>query len=451
MNRYRSHPMAFCWLSIAIFCLFPPPFSQAESPQEKLKPIQKWVTDSSASFIDIYRWFHANPELSFHEKETANRLAQLLKDAGYEVTTGIGGHGLVAILRNGAGPTVMFRTDLDALPVTEATELVYASQKKVTLEDGTPTGVMHACGHDIHMTNVVGTAQFMASHKDLWHGTLMIIGQPAEEKGEGAKAMLADKLFERFPQPDFALALHVDPTLPTGTIGYRAGYAMANVDSVDIVVKGKGGHGAYPHMTVDPIVQAAQLVMDLQTIVSREIAPSEPSVVTVGAIHGGTKHNVIGDSCHLQLTVRSYGEEVRQKLLDAIKRKANATAESFRAEMPDITVKEGTPSLFNDKSLTNSTVEILNEVLGDENVVPVDPSMGGEDFSRYGLAGVPIFMFRLGSVDAKRLARFEQLGQQPPSLHSPLYYPDAEDCLTTGVTASAAALLNLFETNSDNR
>lgn len=450
MNRLSSPWVKQFGLSFALLLLGIPAFVQGESPTEKTEPIQKWVADSSDSLIEVYRWFHTNPELSFQEKETADRLAEILKAAGYEVTQGIGGHGLVAILKNGNGPTVMFRTDLDALPVTEATELVYASQKKVTLEDGTPSGVMHACGHDIHMTNVVGVARFMASHKDLWHGTLMIIGQPAEEKGEGAKAMLDDKLFERFPKPDYALALHVDPTMPTGTVGYRGGYAMANVDSVDIVVKGKGGHGAYPQMTIDPIVQAAQLIMDLQTIVSREVAPSDPAVITVGAIHGGTKHNVIGNSCHLQLTVRSYGDEVRKQLLDAIRRKANATAESFRAEKPEITVKEGTPSLFNDRQLTQSVVETLTGVLGDEKVVPVDPSMGGEDFSRYSLAGVPIFMFRLGSVDAKRLARFEQLGQKPPSLHSPLYYPDAEDCLATGVTASTAALLSLFETKTGN-
>ncbi|WP_233200155.1 M20 family metallopeptidase [Blastopirellula marina] len=399
--------------------------------------------------VENYRWFHTNPELSFQEEHTASQLAELLAAEGYQVTPGIGGHGLVALLNNGDGPTIMFRTDLDALPVTENTELVYASQKKVTLADGTTSGVMHACGHDIHMTNALGVARYMAHHKDQWQGTLMILGQPAEEKGAGAKAMLEDGLFERFPKPDYALALHVDPTMPVGTVGFRAGYAMANVDSVDIILKGKGGHGAYPHMTVDPIVQAAQLVMDLQTIVSREIAPSEPAVVTVGAIHGGTKHNVIGESCHLQLTVRSYGEETRKQLLDAIRRKANAVAESYRAEKPEITVKEGTPSLFNDQKLTGSVVETLRRTLGDDHVVPVDPSMGGEDFSRYGLAGVPIFMFRLGAVDARRLARYEQLGQKPPSLHSPLFYPDAEEALQTSVTASVAALLDLFGNKTD--
>lgn len=449
MNRFVTQWAVLVGLPIATLLLSSPVLAQKATAKDQDELIQEWVADSSNSLIEVYRWFHSHPELSHHEKETAKRLTDLLTKAGYEVSSNIGGHGIVAILKNGNGPTVMFRTDLDALPVTEATELVYASQEKVTLEDGTASGVMHACGHDIHMTNVVGVARFMAEHKELWHGTMMIIGQPAEEKGEGAKMMLDDKLFERFPKPDYALALHVDPTMPTGTVGYRSGYAMANVDSVDIIVKGKGGHGAYPQMTIDPIVQAAQLIVDLQTIVSREVAPSDPAVITVGAIHGGTKHNVIGDTCHLQLTVRSYGDKVRQQLLDAIKRKADATAESFRAEKPEITVKEGTPSLFNDEKLTWSVVKTLNESLGKDNVVPVDPSMGGEDFSRYGLAGVPIFMFRLGSVDAKRLARFEQLGQKPPSLHSPLFYPDAERCLETGVTASTTALLYLFDRKPD--
>ena len=434
------------WVVLILFC---PATVVADSPQVQPTQIRQWVDQASDALVENYRWFHTNPEVSFQEEQTAGKLAELLAAEGYQVTPDIGGHGLVALLKNGEGPTIMFRTDLDALPVTENTELVYASQKKVTLDDGTTSGVMHACGHDIHMTNALGVARYMANHKDQWQGTLMILGQPAEEKGAGAKAMLEDGVFERFPKPDYALALHVDPTMAVGTVGYRAGYAMANVDSVDIYIQGKGGHGAYPHMTVDPIVQAAQLVMDLQTIVSREIAPSEPAVVTVGAIHGGTKHNVIGESCHLQLTVRSYGEETRKQLLDAIRRKANAVAESYRAEKPEITTKEGTPSLFNDQQLTGSVVKTLQRTLGDDHVVPVDPSMGGEDFSRYGLAGVPIFMFRLGAVDARRLARYEQLGQKPPSLHSPLFYPDAEEALQTSVTASVAALLDLFGSKTD--
>ncbi|WDI40440.1 M20 metallopeptidase family protein [Bremerella sp. P1] len=445
MVRARVVSFAVTCLFITSYGMLPLADANADPPSRDSAPVKQWVDQQVGSLVEIYQDFHAHPEVSFEEAETARRLADLLKSAGYEVTTGVGGHGLVAILKNGEGPTVMLRTDLDALPVTENTELVYASKQTVKLEDGTESGVMHACGHDIHMTNVVGTARYMATHKDEWHGTLMIIGQPAEEKGQGAKAMLGDGLFERFPKPDYAIALHVDPNLPTGTVGYRGGYAMANVDSVDIYVQGKGGHGAHPDATVDPIVQAAQLILDLQTIVSREVNPTDPAVVTVGAIHGGTKHNIIGNECHLQLTVRSYGEEVRKQLLEAIQRKAKAVAISYRAPEPKIEISEGTPSLFNDKHLTWRIVKNFNHAFGDEKVVPVDPSMGGEDFSRYGIAGVPIFMYRLGAVDAKRLARYEQLGQEPPSLHSPLFYPDAEDCLETGISATVIALLELFE------
>ena len=435
-----------------LMCLFGAlPALVAEEPVKECRvdAIKKWSVEANAPLVEIYREFHAAPELSFHEEKTALRLAAFLKEAGFTVTTGIGGHGVVAILENGAGPTVMLRTDLDALPVTEKTELTFASTVTAKLPDGVTTGVMHACGHDMHITNVIGVSRFMATHKDWWKGTLMVIGQPAEEKGAGSKAMLDDGLFTKFQKPDFALALHVDPTLPAGTVGYRGGYAMANVDSVDIIVKGKGGHGAYPHMTVDPIVQASQLVLDLQTIVSREVKPADPAVITVGSIHGGTKHNVIGDTCHLALTVRSYGEEVRQQLLDAIQRKANSIALSHRAEKPEITISEGTPSLFNDQVMTQRIAKRLDVALGGKRVVPVEPSMGGEDFSRYGIAGVPIFMFRLGAIEVKRLDRYKELGQQPPSLHSPHFYPDAEPVLKTAVTATVVGLLELFQPLTD--
>lgn len=449
MARARVISFAVTCLFITIYGAVRPAVAMADPPGQDNQQVKAWVDQQIGSLVDIYQDFHAHPEVSFEEAETAKRLAGHLRTAGYDVTTDVGGHGLVALLRNGEGPTVMLRTDLDGLPVTENTDLVYSSKQTVKLEDGSESGVMHACGHDIHMTNVLGAARYMATHRDQWHGTLMIIGQPAEEKGQGAKAMLEDGLFERFPKPDYAIALHVDSNLPTGTVGYRSGYAMANVDSVDIYVQGKGGHGAHPDATVDPIVQAAQLILDLQTIVSREVKPTEPAVVTVGAIHGGTKHNIIGNECHLQLTVRSYGEEVRKQLLDAIQRKAKAVALSYRAPEPKIVISEGTPSLFNDKHLTWRIVKNFNRTFGDEKVVPVDPSMGGEDFSRYGLAGVPIFMYRLGAVDQKRLARYEQLGQEPPSLHSPLFYPDANECLETGVNATVIALLELFEHTPD--
>jgi len=304
---------------------------------------------------------------------------------------------------------------------------------------------MHACGHDIHITSLIAVARYLGENKDRWHGTVVFIGQPAEERGEGALQMLNAGLFEKFPKPDFALAMHVDSTLASGRVGYLAGYALANVDSVDIKLRGRGGHGAFPHTTIDPIVEAARLILDLQTIVSREIKPTEPAVITVGSIHAGTKHNVIGDECDLQLTVRSYSENVRKKLLKAIRRKAAATAASSGAPEPTVEVTEGTPAMFNDEKLVERVVPVFRRVFGEDRVVPSEPSMGGEDFSRYGLAGVPIFMFRVGSVDEKRLAGYERIGQPPPSLHSPIYYPDPEPTLATGVEAMASAALELLK------
>jgi hippurate hydrolase len=302
---------------------------------------------------------------------------------------------------------------------------------------------MHACGHDIHMANLVGVARYLSDSRDAWRGTVVFICQPAEERGAGAKAMLDDGLFARFPRPDFAVALHVSPIHATGKIAYRAGYAMANVDNVDITVHGRGGHGAYPHTTIDPIVISARLILDLQTIVSREMKPIDPAVVTVGSIRGGTKHNITPDECHLQLTVRSYAPEVRKQIHEAIRRKAVAAAASSGAPAPDVVISEGTPSLFNDEKLVARLVPTFKEVLGEENVVEGEPVMGGEDFSQYGLAGVPVMMFSLGSINEARLN--ELIAQSgPPSLHSPVYYPDPEPTLTTGVKTLAAAALELL-------
>lgn len=412
----------------------------AETPAE-------WVNSQLESLITLYQDLHAHPELSLKEEKTSQKIASQLRDAGFEVTERVGGYGVVGLLQNGDGPVVMVRCDLDALPVVEQTGLAFAS--KVTVKDagGADVGVMHACGHDVHMTNLIGVARYLAAHKNRWHGTAMLIGQPAEERGGGARAMLADGLFTRFPKPTAAIALHVDSYLETGKIGIRSGYSLANVDSVDITVSGKGGHGAYPHKTIDPIVQAAELILSLQMLVSREVKPSEPAVVTVGSIHGGTQHNIIGSSCKLQLTVRSYSDEVRQSLLDGIRRKAKAVALAHNAPEPTITVSEGTPSLLNDAKLAERVTKATKKILGNDRVVDSEPSMGGEDFSEYGRAGVPILMFRLGAVNAKRLARFKELGQEAPSLHSPFFYPDIEEALATGVPALAEAAIELFSTS----
>ncbi|MDG2384071.1 MAG: amidohydrolase [Pirellulaceae bacterium] len=407
--------------------------------------VAQWTAKQLPDFVEIYRHFHANPELSFKEKKTAARLAKELTRLGAQVTTGVGGHGVVGILRNGVGPTLMLRTDLDGLPVTEQTQLVYASKLRAVNQTGDDVGVMHACGHDVHLTNLIGVAQYLAQHRNVWSGTVMFIGQPAEERGAGAKAMLEDGLFTRFPRPDFAVALHVDAAMAAGKVGYRAGFALANVDSVDITVKGRGGHGAYPQTTVDPIVQAAQLVLALQTIVSREVPPTEPAVITVGSIHGGTKHNVIGDNCHLQITVRSYSDHVRKLLLEGIKRKTRTVAMEFKAPEPEIKISEGTPALFNDEDLANQAGIVFQRVFGAERVEQAEQSMGGEDFSRYGREGVPILMFRLGTVEQRRLDRYQQLGQVPPSLHSSKFYPDAELTLATAITATTELALELLK------
>jgi hippurate hydrolase len=407
--------------------------------------VSAWFDQQLPGLLETYRWLHTHPEVSFEEAETAAFVAQAWRDIGFQVTTGVGGHGVVGLIRNGGGPTLLLRCDMDALPVTEQTQLPYASTKKIELPSGATTGVMHACGHDIHMTNLIATSRYLAEHRDLWSGTLMVIAQPAEERGAGAKAMLEDGLFERFGKPDFAVALHCSGSKRAGEIGLLSGYALANVDSVDILVKGRGGHGSQPHTAIDPIVQAAHLVIALQSIVSREVRPIDPAVVTVGSIHGGTKHNIIDDDCALQLTVRSYSEEVRSKVLSAIRRKAKAVAASFGAPEPVVRMSEGTPSLKNDADLTARLRKVFQKSIGAENVVQDEPSMGGEDFSRYGRAGVPIVMYWLGTISQSRLERFEQLGVPPPSLHSSQYYPDVEPSLRTGVVTMTAAALDLLK------
>ena len=404
--------------------------------------IQTWIDANLATLVEDYWWFHENPELSYQEEETAKYIAASWKKAGLEVTTGVGGHGVVALLKNGSGPTLMLRTDLDALPVNEATGLPRASTKKTKLSSGATVGIMHACGHDVHMTNLIAIGQLMASHKDRWQGTLMLIGQPAEERGGGAQKMLDDGLFTKFPKPDFALALHCESTKAT-TVALREGFMMANVDSVDIVVKGRGGHGAAPNTTIDPIVQAAELVMSLQTIVSREVKPTEPAVITVGAIHAGSKHNIIGDRCDLQLTVRSYTPAVRKLLIDSIHRKAKAIAAAYGAEEPTITLSDGTPALYNHLELTKRLRKTLEGTIGKDRVGEADQVMGGEDFSQFGIAGVPSVMYRIGTIESGRFDAMQRRGQVL-SLHAPDYYPDIDKALPTAILTMAAGAVELL-------
>ena len=403
------------------------------------------------ALVDLYKTLHANPELSFEEKETSKRVAAALRAMGYTVTEGVGRFagperepvGVVALMKNGEGPTLLIRTDMDALPMEEKTGLPYSSTK---------TGVMHSCGHDIHMVSFLGTASMLSQMKERWKGTLLLVGQQAEEMGAGARALLDDGLCTRFGRPDFALALHDDPRLEAGKIGVREGYILASVDSVDITIFGVGGHGAYPNDTRDPIVIAAQVILAFQTIVSREISPLDPAVVTVGSIHGGTKHNIIPDEVRLQLTVRTYKKEVRLKILAAIDRIVLETARAAgvpedRKPRVSVSGEEHTPSTYNDPALTRQLVAVWKSVLGAENVVTAERLMAGEDFSRYSLDNheIPACIFWLGAVDPAEIAESRRSGIQLPGLHSPLFAPLPEPTIRTGVKAMTVAALRLLE------
>ncbi len=422
------------------------PVKSGADPKDLVPEIDRRVKAEYPSLEALYKHLHTHPELSLQEEQTAARLLREIRAAGFDVTPGVGGHGLVAVLKNGDGPTVLVRTDMDALPVVEQTGLPYASTVRARDPAGNDVGVMHACGHDAHMTIWVGTARVLAGLKDHWHGTLVFIAQPAEEIGAGARAMLADGLFRRFPRPDYCLALHCDARQPYGHVAYTEGLACANVDSVDITVRGKGGHGAAPHTTVDPIVLAARLILDLQTLVSRETNPTDPVVVTVGSIHGGTKHNIIPNEVKLQLTVRTTKDAVRKHVLEGIARMAKAAAEGAGAPEPVVKVNPGefTPALQNDAALARKTVALFREVLGADHVHERPLTMGGEDFGRYGLEGVPIFMYFLGTVSPERVAEAEREGGKSlPSLHSDQFYPVPEPSLETGVRTMSLAVLNL--------
>ena len=420
-------------------------WSSANEPADPSEAISKWLDLHQSELVSYYKILHQNPELSFQEVETSKRVAAELKALGAEVTTGVGRHGVVGVLKNGPGATVLIRTDLDALPVIEATKLDYASKVLVKDAEGKSIGVMHACGHDIHMTCLVGVGRWLAEHRDRWSGTVVLVGQPAEELVSGARAMLEDGLYTKFPKPDFALAMHVTNDQPTGVIAYTSGPAMASSTAVNVSIKGRGGHGAAPHLTVDPIVLAALVILDLQTISSREIDPLQPCVVTVGSIHGGTKHNIISDEVKLQLTLRSYREDVRDQLIDGIKRRIKGLAEAHRAPPPVLTIAETTPPTVNTPALVERIVPALKKEMGDSNVLPVEPLMGAEDFGLFGNKGeVPTFMFRLGTIDPARLKAIHDQNGNLPSLHSSGYFPDPEASIRSGVRAMSASVLELL-------
>lgn len=411
------------------------------------------------SLVATYKTLHAAPELSHHEEKTSSFFANQLRALGYTVTERVGkyenpewtSYGVVAVMKNGAGPTVLLRTELDALPVDEKTGLPYASKVKTKNDAGQEVSVMHACGHDVHMTSMLGTAKVLASLKDQWSGTLIIIGQPAEEVIDGARSMIRAGLYERFPRPDYVIALHDSADLEAGKVGYTPGYAMASSTSVDIKIRGLGGHGARPETTKDPIVVAAQVVLALQTIVSRENSPLDPVVITVGSIHGGTKHNIIPDEVDLQLTVRAYKEEVRKRVLASIERitKGIALAAGIpddRAPIVKFSDTQVTAATYNDPQLTERMSAVFVKALGNDNVVKLPPVMMSEDFGYLSMdQTIPATLFTVGAVDPIKVKQSRETGTPLPSLHSALFQPLPEPTLRTGVKAMTSAVLELMK------
>jgi hippurate hydrolase len=407
--------------------------------------ISKEVDAVYPAVHDLYIDLHQTPELSSHETQTAAKIATRLRNVGYEVTEGVGGTGVVAILKNGAGPTVMLRTELDALPVEEKTGLPYASKVHAKDDSGRDVPVMHACGHDLHMASLAGTADIMAHNKASWHGTLMLIGQPAEETISGARRMIDDGLFTRFPKPSVGVALHVGNELPANQVGITPGIYNTNADSLRITIYGKGGHGAAPHTTIDPIVIAARMILALQTITSREVKPGEMAIVTVGYIRAGTKNNIIPDQAELGLTVRTLKADVRAQVLAAITRitKAEALAGGAPQE-PLIEHYESTDSVYNDPALAQRLRAPLEATLGKDNVITGEPITPSEDYSFFVEQGVPSLYMSLGGADPRKLAETKAAGTRLPSNHSPYFAPDADLALRTAIKAEVAVLRNLL-------
>jgi amidohydrolase len=409
------------------------------------------------SLVTTYKALHAAPELSYREEKTAAFVAAELRKLGYTVTERLGkyenpawtSYGLAGIMKNGAGPTVLVRTELDALPVEEQTGVPYASKVRTKNDAGLEVSVMHACGHDIHMTSFLGTAKLLAELKNSWQGTLILLGQPAEETGGGAKALLLDNIYSKIPRPDFVIALHDKPELESGKVGYTPGYFMASSTSIDIKIQGVGGHGSTPEITKDPIVLSAQIVLALQTIVSRENSPLDPVVLTVGSIHGGTRYNIIPDEVNLQLTLRAYKEEVRQRVLASIERIIKGVAQAAgipESKMPTMKVNEGTTATFNNPQLSERLAGVFKKALGDENVVQAAPIMASEDFGYLSLdQKIPSVLFWLGATDPAKIKSSKENGTPLPGLHSSLFAPAPETTIRTGVKAMTSAVLDLMK------
>jgi amidohydrolase len=421
--------------------------------------LRPWIEPEMPSLIAVYQDLHAHPELSHHEEHTAAFFGSELRKAGFTVTEHIGKYpdgtqafGVAGVLKNGAGPVLLVRTELDALPVEEKTQLPYASHVRTKNDAGQEVGVMHACGHDLHMTSLLGSARLLAKLKDRWSGTLVIVGQPSEETIDGARAMLADGLYSRVPKPDLAIALHDTNDLEAGKVSIGGGPVLASSTAITVTIRGQGGHGARPETTKDPVVMAAEFVLALQTLVSRQISPTDPAVVTVGSIHGGTKHNIIPDEVVLQISTRSYSDAVRAKILEGIERTARGIAmvagvPEDRAPIVKVSETEYAPVLFNDPKLSERLKGSLTSALGDANVVEQKPEMVSEDFGIFGLEGrqIPTAMFRLGAADPRQLAESRRTGKPMPSLHSSIFYPQYDPALRTGILATTAAVLDLMK------
>jgi amidohydrolase len=442
------------WLIVALSILMPVVSLLAQQTPQSLADAEL------PSLLTIYKDIHTHPELSGHEERTASLIAKELRAAGCQVTDHLGkyensklkGYGVVGVMKNGDGPTVLVRTDMDALPVEEETGLPYASKTVAQNDEGKDVHVMHACGHDAHMAAFIGTARALAKLKNQWHGTIVFVAQPAEETGNGARALLKDGLYEKFGKPNFALGFHDKADLEIGHIGVTEGYTYANVDSVDVTVRGVGGHGAYPHKTKDPIVLAAEMINDWQTIASRENNPLDPIVVTVGSIHGGTKHNIIPDEVKMQLTVRTYKAETRERVLAAIERIANGIAAAGgvppdRAPIVSVSKDQFTPAAYNNPELTKRLVAVWKASLGNDNIKIVDPTMGGEDFSQYSLPdhSIPAVDFHIGAVEPAKIAEYKQAGKELPTLHSSKFAPVPEPTIRVGIIGMTSAVLDLMK------